>query len=299
VKNYARAAMVGALVLLSAAWATPTRAPADSVDKPATATAAAPEPPPKSAGPAYVVPAQHIVGAENPIPLGELVDLTVSPVEKSPQYLQSTSYVWKVFEHGKEKRAREYDGGIFFGAGIKARKLLVECAVTYLYLVKDGDGKVTDVATRTVILSTVVQIGEPGPTPPEPGPNPPAPPLPPTPLPDGQFKLAQTAFDLANQKITDPAVRPKAAKVVAQAMRGIASAVAAGTITTPEDVLKQTKQTQQSQLKQAGVDLNAVDAFGAALQDAVYGLYQQKKLNTAADFGAAWNEIATGLEKVQ
>lgn len=132
----------------------------------------------------FVVPKQAIIGAEKPVPLGELVDLSLSPLAEKPPHLVSVSASWKVLDvaGGQEKRVRDYEGGVFFGAGIKKCKLKAIVAVTYLYAVKGDDGTVGEVAVRTVFLMQDVQIGEdlpepdpePGPNPdPEPGPNPP------------------------------------------------------------------------------------------------------------------------------
>jgi len=53
----------------------------------------------------FVIPDQKIVGAETPIPLGELVDLSVSPIKSPPQYLVETTYTWKVLDGYTEKKS--------------------------------------------------------------------------------------------------------------------------------------------------------------------------------------------------
>ena len=54
----------------------------------------------------FVVPQQKIVGAESPVPLGELVDLTVSPIKDPPKHFVSCSIAWKVFDGDKEIAAQ-------------------------------------------------------------------------------------------------------------------------------------------------------------------------------------------------
>lgn len=136
-----------------------------------------------------VVPAQVIVGAENPIPLGELVSLSVSPISSKIDHLQASTYTWKIFEAGfQEKRAVNYNGGVFFGAGIKKASLLAVCTATHLYVVRDDKDKITEVVTKTVVLTAKVNIGgkEPGP---DPGPDPDPEPEPgPTPIPTKGFR---------------------------------------------------------------------------------------------------------------
>jgi hypothetical protein len=80
----------------------------------------------------FVVPQQKIVGAEAPVPLGELVDLTVSPIKDPPKHFVSCSVAWKVFDGDKEKRVREYQDGIFFGAGVVPKRMTALVAITYL-----------------------------------------------------------------------------------------------------------------------------------------------------------------------
>jgi hypothetical protein len=121
----------------------------------------------------FVVPKQAVVGAEKPIPLGELVDLSLSPLEEKPPHLVGVTSTWKVFDAaGQEKRVREYSGGIFFGAGIRKTKLKAVVAITYLYAVKKEDGTVQEVATRTVLSTQDVVIGDDGIPDPKPGPDP-------------------------------------------------------------------------------------------------------------------------------
>ena len=116
----------------------------------------------------FVVPEQKIVGAEIPIPLGELVDLSISPIQSAPKFLVSTTYAWKVFDGYTEKRIRNYENGVFFGSGIQAKRLKVIVSITHLYVVKDNE-KLLEAATRTNFISTDVFIGEQEPdTPPEP-----------------------------------------------------------------------------------------------------------------------------------
>ncbi len=247
----------------------------------------------------FVVPEQKIEGADSPIPLGELVDLTISPIKTPPPNLASTSYVWRVYEDGVPKHVREYQEGIFFGAGIKPKKLLAECVVVYLYVVKDGD-KVTEIATRVNFLSADVVIGPPEP-PPGPGPSPPPPAPGPGPvLPDGKFKLAATAYSLAMSRVNLAApARQASANAMAISLKAIASMIGSGVLKSPEDILKQTKQSNNDAIKAVSVDVAAWDNFGSGLEDVLVDLYKQKKLVVAADYATAWLELAAGLEQVK
>jgi hypothetical protein len=170
--------------------------------------------PPATAAPAgaddrFALPAQTIAGAAKPVPLGELVDLTLSPLAEKPKFFLSSAAEWKVFDISRgadgayahtERRVRTYadpDGqrGVFFGTGVEPKRLLVVCSVTYLYAVMDDKkpDQVAAVASRTALLHAELVVGTPDPTPPPvpPGPKPdptptptPTPPPGPTPPPD-------------------------------------------------------------------------------------------------------------------
>lgn len=149
-------------------------------------------------------------------------------------------------------------------------------------------------ASDATSLGSVVHrlaIGEPEP---EPLPNPPGPTPPPTPLPDGKFKLAAFAFTEAG-KVTS-ANRPAAAKNLANSFRGIASAIAAGALSKPEEILAKTLTGNQTAL---GGDRAAWSAFGVSLSTELERLHAAGTLRVPADYQTAWDEIATGLEAVK
>ncbi len=249
----------------------------------------------------YPLPKQSIVGAEKPIPLGELVDLGLSPIENKPANLVASAVDWKVFEGNVPKRVRPTGDGIFFGAGVQPKKLLVIASVSYLYVTKEGD-KITDAQTRIQVLTTELQIGQsepiPGPTPtPTPGPGPAPTPTPTPTLPDGRFGLAKTSFLLATSKVAAP--REKAALAISEAFESIASSVAAGAYKTGDAILKATKDANNSALASANLSPEPWEEFGTELQKVLYEMYKTKKITTAEDYADAWREIATGLKAVK
>lgn len=250
-----------------------------------------------SAAPDYVVPKQAIQGAESSIPLGEMVDLTVSPVYEKIPYLEKSSYSWKILDGYKEKRVRQVDGGVFFGAGLVDKTLYAMCVATHLYVVKDDKGAVTRVASRTVVLTAQVVIGK-GSNP-DPPPVPPPPPPPPEPdFPDGEFKLAKFAYRAAVVGVTDAKARSAGAKALAKSFEGMASAIAAGALKEPKAILEETAKSNKKALTEAAVPTTAWDGFLTSLQDYLYELYKGGKLKTAGDYQKAFGEIAQGLGKV-
>ena len=235
----------------------------------------------------FVVPQQKIVGAELPVPLGELVDLTVSPIKDPPKHFVSCSIAWKVFDGDKEKRVREYQDGIFFGAGVVPKRMTALVAITYLYVVKEGD-KTAEIATKTVIISSPVIIGE------DPGPNPdPAAPEPS--LPEARYNLQKKAYSLAMSKVP-AAIRKSTATAVAKSFESMASAVAAGAIMEVDDLLKKTAESNRAAV---GTNKAAWEPFFKEMQDILYSLYESKQMVTASDFAEAWREVASGLKSIK
>ena len=235
----------------------------------------------------FVVPQQRIIGTEAPIPLGELVDLTISPIKDPPKYFTSYSVAWKIFDGDKEKRVREYQDGIFFGAGVVPKRMTALVAITYLYVVKEGD-KTTEVATKTVIISSPVIIGE------DPGPAPdPAAPEPS--FPEAKYSLHKKAYSLAMTKVP-AAIRKSTATAVAKSFEAMASAVAAGAIVEVDDLLKKTAESNRAAV---GINKAAWEPFFKEMQDTLYSLYESKQMVTASDFAEAWREVAAGLKSAK
>jgi hypothetical protein len=235
----------------------------------------------------FVIPSQKIVGAESAVPLGDLVDLTISPIKDPPKHFISYSVAWKVFDGDREKRVREYQDGIFFGAGVVAKRMTALVAITYLYAVKEGD-KTTEITTKTVIISSPVIIGE------DPGPSPD--PVAPEPsLPEAKYSLNKKAYSLAMSKVP-ASIRKGSATAVAKSFESMASAVAAGAIMEVDDLLKKTAESNRAAV---GVNKAAWEPFFKEMQDVLYSLYESKQMVTASDFAEAWREVAEGLKSIK
>lgn len=237
----------------------------------------------------FAVPTQKIVGVEEVVPLGEIVDVSVSKLEDKPEYYISSSYTWKVIDlaDGKEKKVRAHQNGIFFGSGIVPKKYRIYCAATYLYVVKDGTD-VKEIGTRTVILSADLVIGGNVPVPPNPNPTPPV-------FPDGQFKLAAFGYNSAVSAVKPGAGRGESARALANSFRSVAAAIRAGTIKTDKEVLEKTHQMNNEALGKAVADW---EEFSELLQEKLFELYKSGKLKTLTEYADAWTELASGLDKV-
>lgn len=230
---------------------------------------------------------QKILGADKPIPAGELVMLELSPIESPPADWKGQQVEWKVFDGENERRiAVDRDGRVFFGAGVQSKKFLVVAAVTHLY----GDGEKIS-RTQTVILYAVVTVEGLGPTPPDP-PNPPQPPN----FPDGKYKLAKWTYETVQQKVA-PEKRREGARALASALNKVVQAITIGRLIKPREILQETAASVSESLSR---DLaSSWKEFGDVLADKLYSLYQDGSLKNAEDFKTAWEEIILGLDAIR
>jgi hypothetical protein len=245
----------------------------------------------------FEVPVQKIEGAEGSIDLGEVVMLNLSKIDKTPKDFVSYTVEWRVFDKGKEKKFfKSTDGnGIFFGAGVNKRKLLVFASVSYLYVVKDGD-KFVEAGVRSQFLTTTVSIGggddEPS------GPDTPDEPT----FVDGVYKLAAKSYKLAKDKVMG-AKKVAASAELSKSFAASAAKIAAGQEVNKADdvrkILESTTEENRKALTRVGVEWDVWDSFFVALQEEIYGLYVSGKLKSKNDFATAWREIASGLQAIK
>lgn len=125
------------------------------------------------------------------------------------------------------------------------------------------------------------------PNPPVPPVPPPVPPTPPSPLPAGRFDLSNFAYRrAASMSLADRA----RSQSIAADFRSFGSALAAGGIANPNDLLTKTRDT-----------LNAGGAPWQAFRSDLSAELKRQTFSTRPkqDFVDAWAEIATGLEAVR
>lgn len=242
----------------------------------------------------YPVPEQQITGADKPVPLGDLVFLSLSKIEKDkvPASYVKYSVTWRVIDGGKERTYyTSEDGSIFFGTGLTKRTVTVTAAVGYLY-VERKDGKTTDADVRTALLTKTVQLGDGTPPPPPP----PDPDVDPT-FPDGKYKLSATTWKLVKDKVPGPA--KAAAPALAQSFRNIKTQIVAGRFQKVEEMLKETTASNRKAVEGAGVTRAEWDPFFTEFMEITFKLYSDKKLVKLEDFAMAWDEVADALDKVK
>jgi hypothetical protein len=228
----------------------------------------------------------YVVGADKVIHLGEIVKLTVVPYRDKPVDLTSWSCTWRIFDGNNEKVLEGSNTEtVMFGSGIAKKTLKVYCAVSQVF--KDGSSKV-------FLLIKDLNIGDA----PGPGPGPGPTPTPDPTFPDGRFQLSKFIYD-ASKTVNSPE-REREARALSNAINGVASAISAGTIKTPDDALIKCKEANRTALQAISPDsITRWEPTFTALQDRLYQLYTERKINTVSDFADAFREIAVGLNGVR
>jgi hypothetical protein len=252
---------------------------------------------------AQEAPKQSILGAEKPIQAGELVLLSISPPPTTPG-LVASAYEWAVFDGLSPKRfAEDAQGKVFFGAGKRAKKFLVVVAATHL-LEADKDGKKTFKAKTALLHATVtVEDDEPAP-PPGPGPVTPPQPSPPAPAPaptpgpdptfaDGKFGLAKFSYDAAKKV---PAEGKAKAPALAASFKATATKIRAGQLKGVKAILEATAKSNNDAL---GDGVQSWEGWSDEFQNKLIALYEGGKFSSDLDWSVAFEETASGLEKVK
>lgn len=253
----------------------------------------------------FEVPKQQIIGIEETVPLGELVILSLSKIEKAPPNLASTSVSWTVVDCNEVKKIKELpDGSVVFAAGLVNKKMLVVASVSYTFLVKNTEGLAKEVAVYHRNIYGQLMIGGNVPVPPVPVPPVPVPPVPvpPVPTPDpvfpaGKYNLSELSYKWAMQ--VNPIVRKQGAAALASSFEGIAAAIAAGTIKDVKLVLTETRKANNDALQQVNISPAHWEGFSGSLQKYLFSLHNDKKLVTLSDYTVAWREITTGLKEIK
>lgn len=263
----------------------------------------------------FVVPNQTIIGAEEPIPTGEIVVLKISPIDakNKPQFLKEIRYQWTVFKNGKKfDRFIPWpdNSTLVFGSGNDTRadiKVLLSIAYRYEVTedVKDKDGKVTgkkitESAMRLAQIKVAqVKVG----TEPNPPPGPDPDPINPTPapvFPPGKYGLSKIVYDAASLVNLDSTSKQRSATALANNYKGIASSIRAGAIKSPQDALIKTKDGNGAALKSVSVVNSSWEPWDVEVQRMLDKFNKvDKTLATVQDIATAWDEISAGLMQVK
>lgn len=230
-------------------------------------------------------PPQEIETGEEPLPLGELIDIYVKPLDPLPDGMVGVSYEWKVYElpGGELKPVRVYSNGVLFGGGLEPKRLLLVCSATYLYATKDVDGKIKNISTESALLDKIVQIGNPEPVPP------------PTPDPDSQFGMEGVVYNSIMRNIPAGRTRTDGAKALSESYAQEVLRKKLGD--KLEDIMAQTRDLNNQKLAAAGIEKTQWLPVFVDIRDHFFDLYSQNKIKSMTDFDAVYQEICDGFKK--
>lgn len=274
----------------------------------------------------------ELTGTEDTVNFGDVIQLkAVINNGKIPENIADIKYQWYIFEDGIKitKGLIVWPDGtqIFFGAGVKPRKVTVALSVSCLFTNKSqikvtdpvgqslegakivtSDGKtITSAITDSYLVAAdlttkTITIGA------QPSPDPDPTPVPPTPVfPVGRFGLAKTAFTLTNNISADH--RSEAAALatsyanIADRINQSISKQAAGIALTNEDVKLDVQSmiaaVAASNKVALGTSVSIWQDWNKSYGDEIYGMYKDKKIVGPADWRDAFIETANGLRLVK
>jgi hypothetical protein len=252
----------------------------------------------------FVVPTQKIIGADTTYEAGEMIVLRISPIDPKPEYLVDIKYQWLVLnpDGSVKNNILIYPDNttIFFSPGVPRQtiKLTALLTATYLYVVKDSNEVVKEIAVRSspIIFGRITVNGlNPSPPGPDPGPNPQPDPI----FPPGKYELARHSYNFSKSVLLPPAERSKSANALAGSYSSIAAAIAAGTVRDLKEALEKVTQSNRAALTNVGVSAAAWEPFFISLQNFTYELHVKGQLATVQDAAIAFQEIAEGLRQVK
>lgn len=224
-------------------------------------------------------PQVNITGAKE-VEIGDGSVLRTELKNQFPEYVKNIKYKWSA-----DKAFFEVEGGtgIAIFAGMQARLINVNVLIELTYLVNN------EVVVIKTVGSTVVKVGNaPNPVPPNPTPNP-------TP---NLTEHGKFAYDVSlRQKSLFGNNFQNVMLGFASAYRGVASAIAAGTLKTPQEIGAQVKLSTGAVLDTYKIPRSTLDGkWQTEFQDYMWNLYEAGKLKTLQDYINMMNEMSEGFK---
>lgn len=102
----------------------------------------------------YILPKVDIAGCEAAIPLGDIVELSIKPIEKLPDGLKSSIYSWTILPPPPRVIPWVDSTKILFGTGMVDREYTVILTATYAFLTGSDIEHRTDTIIRTVTVGS-------------------------------------------------------------------------------------------------------------------------------------------------
>lgn len=243
------------------------------------------------------VPKVSIIGADKPIPVGELVVLD-AVIDSKPANLYSISYAWTVLP---KRDVMVWPDGTkaIFGTGTRNKSYTVILTTSFVFTVKDSD-KITDIvqrsSTQTILVGIDDGLGSP--------PTDPTPPIKPeeptgggadTPLLTGLSKLSSdwTSLVVRNDTNQEEDIKIDAANL-AKAFRSAADQIDNGALTDINSIMSTSKSLNDGAIKHK---LEWLPWF-AKVSEFIESSYRDGSMREVSQYSKAWKEIAVGLEYI-
>lgn len=236
----------------------------------------------------YPPPVPEIVGAESPIPYGEVVQLWVKPLTKKPDHLHSVTYAWSVLPQ-KNFVVWPDSTRILFGSGTKPQTYAVVLNASYVFVVP-GEGSKSEIVQRSINKVQTVQIGDGAAA----GPDelPPA-----TPNLTGTAKQVYewTSTVIVGADYSEETFRNDAA-LIAKNFGDIAAAIGKNDpkLTSVIEVLRATKKVNDEKINNRA----AWTQWFANTSELIQQMNNTGILKTSKDCQSVWVEISEGLMAV-
>lgn len=102
----------------------------------------------------FELPIIEVLGAEVPVDLGNLVELSIKPIDKLPAGLKSVIYSWTILPPPPRVIPWVDSSKIIFGTGIKSQEYTIILTATYAFI--NDDLKLLEHRTDTIIKRVAV-----------------------------------------------------------------------------------------------------------------------------------------------
>lgn len=223
----------------------------------------------------FEVPKIEIVGTEEPYQIGDLILLSIKPLEKLPEELKSAVFSWTVLPEPSKLITWPNKTQIIFGTGNTNTEYTIILNSTFSF-VKDS---VTEYRATTTIVKCVVGIG----------------PVKSVAAPTGLIKVQDFSKKITanlSSVLLDEAVKKADVKKLAASFRKLA-----GVIEDQKNLSKETIITMQSSDCQEalGANSNAFIPWFDLLTKELKALNGSREL-TRSDFVQTYRAVATALE---
>jgi len=102
----------------------------------------------------FQLPVIEVLGAETPVDLGNLVELSIKPIEKLPAGLKSVIYCWTILPPPPRVIPWVDSSKIIFGTGIKSQEYTIILTATYAFI--NDELKLLEHRTDTIVKKVSV-----------------------------------------------------------------------------------------------------------------------------------------------